>query len=165
MVGWVDDSMVFRLLKAAIAAFDGPEGKLGRCLINQTWRLDLEGFDGNIRLPLAPVNSILGISYTAAGVSAMLGTASYTVTGLESADCCVISPVLKWPFATAVSIAFVAGFGESPCEVPEDIRSAILSTVGAGYGWRESQILTTGSLADNPEVSGTVDRWRIRGFG
>lgn len=165
VIGSSDDALLQRLVNSAITQFDGPEGKIGRCLISQSWRLDLNGFVGNIRLPLPPVISVSGITYVASGTPVTLDPSEYSVAGLGSADHCVIAPVSRWPSASSVSIEFVAGFGDDADDVPEDIRNAILSVVASSYAWRESQILTTGSLVDNPEVADVVDRWRVRGFG
>lgn len=166
VIGNADDALLSRLISAATAAFDGPEGKIGRCLVSQSWRLDLPAYPvGNIRLPMPPVSAVSAISYTdRAGVTGALDPSAYSVAGLGSTDHCIIAPVTRWPTASAVSVTFVAGFGTAD-KVPEDIRDAILAVVGSRYAWREAQVLAQGSIDDNPEVADVVERWRIRGFG
>src|ERR1043165_9106345 len=59
-----DDDMIEAFITAARQHIDGKDGWLGRCLITQTWELVLDTFpDGEIRLPLSPVQEVVSIKY------------------------------------------------------------------------------------------------------
>lgn len=168
VIGTADDDLLARLIGAAVASFDGPDGKLARCLISQRWRLSMERFGaGAIRLPLPPVISVETIGYVdTAGDDVDLDPAAYTVAGLGSTDHAIITPANYWPSgASAVSVEFTAGFGAAPEDVPSDICDALIATVGSRFAWREASILATGSLAANPEIEDAISRWVVRGFG
>lgn len=165
VIGSSDDMLLYRLIASAVSALDGPDGKLGRCLISQTWQLSLPGLVGNIRLPIPPVSAVSQIFYTpSAGSTVTLDPDDYVVVGIGSTDSCIVSPKTRWPVAKAGTIEFVAGFGDDAESVPEDIRSAILAAVGSGYAWRESSI-SGNVLSTNPEIADVIHRWRVRGFG
>lgn len=165
VIGDVDNALLARLVSAAVSALDGPDGKLGRCLISQKWRLDLAGFPaGHFRMPMPPIISIDSVSFIdSAGDEHAF--ADFEVTGIGSTGDCVLAPRTLWPYARVASIEFTCGFGPAAANVPEDIRNAVLAIVGAHYAWRESEVLAQGSLRANPEVEDVIERWRVRGFG
>ncbi|MFI0847878.1 hypothetical protein [Mesorhizobium sp. IMUNJ 23232] len=167
VIGSADDDLLQRLITAAVASFDGADGKLARPLIEQRWRLSMDRFPvGVIRLPLPPVISVETISYVdTSSEDQEIDPSEYSVSGLGSTDHAIISPVSRWPTGTAVAIEFTAGFGDDPEDVPQDVRDALIATVGSRFAWREASILAQGSLSENPEVADAVDRWRVRGFG
>lgn len=166
VIGNSDDDLIARLIAAATSALDGPDGKLGRCLISQKWRLDLPGgFDDRyIRLPLPPVSSVDAVSFIdSAGDEHAFS--DFEVMGIGATGGAVLAPRTLWPYARTASVEFTAGFGAAAASVPEDIRNALLAIVGAHYAWRESEVLAQGSLRANPAVEDVIERWRARGFG
>lgn len=166
VIGTADDDLLTRLISSAVASFDGPEGRLGRCLITQEWRLDIPGsFPPGIVLPLPPVISVDAITYLdSAGATQTLAPGEYFSAGLGSTYAATVFPMVRWPSARSVAVTFTCGFGDAD-DVPEDIRNAIVAAVGAAYAWRESEVMASGSLSANPQFLETVDRWRMRGFG
>lgn len=165
-IGDSDDALISRLIAAAVDALDGPDGKLGRCMVAQKWRLDLPGGfeDRYIRLPLPPVISVDAVSFIdSAGDEHAF--ADYEIMGLGATAGCVLAPRTLWPFARVASIEFTCGFGAAAAAVPEDLRNAILSAVATSYALRETVSLLSMSMQSNPEVASVIERWRVRGFG
>lgn len=164
-IGDSDDTLLARLISAAVDALDGADGRLGRCLILQKWRLDLAGFpSGYLRLPLPPVISVESVSFIdSAGDEQPF--ADFEVMGIGSTGDCILAPRTLWPYARVATVEFTAGFGAAAGDVPEDIRNAILSAVATSYALRESVSLLSISMQSNPEVADVIQRWRTRGVG
>ncbi|MFI0843969.1 hypothetical protein [Mesorhizobium sp. IMUNJ 23232] len=164
IIGDADDDFLSSLIRSVTGAFDGPDGRLGRCLINQTWRLNLTGFPaGPVRLPMPPTVLVYTVAYVdSAGDD---HTADFKFVGAESPDGGYVSPLTSWPSgATDVAIEFLAGFGDAD-DVPADIKDAIIAVIGSRFAWRESQVMSQSSLSAMPEVDDTIRRWATVGFG
>lgn len=158
-----DDALISSLIDAAVAGLDGERGELGRCLLAQTWRLDRDLFPrGAIELPLPPTIAVDVVSYVdTTGAIATMAPADFAVTGAGSFGFARITPTAgRWPAGSSVSVTFRAGFGEAAEDVPADLRAAILSRVALSYGLRESAVITTAALVDNPDTAATLARWR-----
>lgn len=129
----LSDDIADALITAARQTIDGAEGWLGRALVTQTWRGNFDHFpncsiDGRIEIPLPPLQSIVGVSYIDSdGASIELAQDLYQ---LVEGPRPYIVPAYgeSWPatrdVADAVSITFVAGYGDAD-DVPEPIKSAI----------------------------------------
>ncbi|MFG1454569.1 head-tail connector protein [Xanthobacter sp. V2C-8] len=141
-----DDLYISELIDTATARLDGWSGILGRALVTQTWRHDFPGWpeDGKLRLPLAPVLSVEGITYIAPdGAVQTLDASAYTAPRADG-----LGPYVRlrqghsWPATArdedAVSVTFTAGYGATVAAVPADIRHAILLLVGHWYNAREA---------------------------
>lgn len=163
-----DDDLVEALIDAAIARLDGYAGILGRALVTQTWALRLPGFypdDGRwlaagdwwrhvwrsstrwqaIHLPLPPLQSVASIAYVDPdGADQTLDPAAYVV--LDGALAQVRpAPLTSWPptqcdNARAVTITFVAGYGDAAADVPRPISAAMKLLVGHWYRNREAVV-------------------------
>jgi uncharacterized phiE125 gp8 family phage protein len=165
------DALVASMIAGATAALDGEAGELGRAILEQTWRLDLDGFpacSGAIELPLPPLISVDEITYLdPAGAEQTLAPTAYRVTGAGSWGFARITPALdeRWPatarLAGAVSITFTAGFGAAAEDVPEDLRIAIMARVAGAFAVRESVILAQAALRENPATADTIGRWTV----
>lgn len=158
-----DDALISSLIDAAVVGLDGERGELGRCLLAQTWRLDRDCFPrGAIELPLPPTIAVDAVSYVdATGATVTMAPAEYVVTGAGSFGFARITPTSgRWPVGSSVSVTFRAGFGETAADVPADLRAAILARVALAYGLRESAVITTATVSDNPDVAATIARWR-----
>ncbi|MBS7741483.1 MULTISPECIES: phage head-tail connector protein [Hyphomicrobiales] len=125
------------LAKAATASLDGIGGLLGRALLPQRWRLDLDCFPCEIILPLPPIKAVESVSYVppSGGINATLPTSEYQVIGSDKAR---IIPAFghQWPatrcYPASVSVTFECGYADAAA-VPEPIREAILLMVGQLY--------------------------------
>jgi uncharacterized phiE125 gp8 family phage protein len=197
----VSDSLASSLITAARQQLDGWGGWLGRALITQTWKITLPGFyqgtkrhywfenpaliavnDCPITLPIPPLQSISSISYVdTAGVTQTLSSSAYrTLTDTFA----TIFPVYgtNWPATRcqqdAVTITFVAGYGDAGSAVPEPIRSAIALQVAhlrwisaqnpflsadrvEGLGEQKYSVGGTATAALNAAVTALIANYRI----
>ena len=59
-----EDDLIERAISSATGFVDGPDGFLGRALIDQTWELTLDEFPVNeIRIPLPPLIEVVSVVY------------------------------------------------------------------------------------------------------
>lgn len=159
------DPLLLLLIKAARQHLDnGEAGWLGRALINQTWQLTIDGFPNRnscwwwqnynvsgcrpasavgyeIKIPFPPLQSVTSIKYyDTAGVQQTMSASDYTVDTVSEPGWVV--PTSSWPSTldaiNAVTIEFVAGYGNNAEDVPADIRVAMLLTVGHLFANREA---------------------------
>jgi len=128
----IHDRKIETLIQAATAFVSGPDGVLGKALINQTWKLSVIDHDryGHVYLPLTPVVSVTGISvYNSTETLQVLDVATFDLFGDE--DRAYIRPKagVSWPGLydrpDAIMVTYVAGFGASPESIPENIKQAI----------------------------------------
>ena len=151
-----EDNRIADFIRTAVARLDGRAGILGRCLIAQPWRLELDRFQAEISIPLPPCISVDRIAYeNAAGVEVEIAATSYRVTGLGTLDGARIRPVRSyaWPATDLPGSVFVestAGFGDDAIAVPEPLRTAIAMHVGHLYEHRESVVLGSGFITETP---------------
>ncbi|WP_454914989.1 head-tail connector protein [Xanthobacter sediminis] len=155
-----DDLYVTALIDAATAHLDGWSGILGRALVTQTWRQSLAAFpaDGVIRLPLAPVSTVVQITCRdAEGAEQMLDPSAYSGPLADGLGPYVrLAPGPRPATARrddAVSVDFIAGYG-GPADVPPAIRHAILLLVGHWYAVREP--VNIGNITSNLDFSVTA---------
>lgn len=132
----VSDAVLDAYLMAARQTIDGADGWLGRALITQTWRGNLDcfptGCGGRIYIPLPPLQTLI-VSH--------LDSAGNPVTLVEGVDYKLVQaqrpyivPLTAWPTITGidgVTIEFTVGYGDNGDDVPEPIRTAI--ALGAGH--------------------------------
>lgn len=143
------------LIEALIAAAREYVERLCRpqlALITQTWTLVLDETPGDtITLrpyPLQSVSSIKTISD--AGVEATYSSSGYQVDTSSEPGRVRLKSGYSWPSTTlqalnGFQVTFLAGFGDDPSEVPQQIRQAVLLLIGHWYENREVQI-TTGAV-------------------
>lgn len=172
VVGGDDDSLLSSMIGEATAAYDGPEGTLGRCLISQVWKYTLDRFlIGEIRLPLAPHIAVSSVAYVdPAGATVTLDPAAYRVSGLGSMPGARLAPAIgtSWPVTArvpdAVEVTFTAGFGTTAADVPPDVKRLILGTVGTLYLQRETTVISQMRPVAMPDYDAIVDRYRAPWF-
>lgn len=163
----VDGNDEDEFLKIARAAatdhLDGWSGVLGRCLLSQTWRLDLGGFpdDARLRLPLLPVSAVSSITYRdVADAQQTLATSVYAGPFVDALGAYVkLKSGQVWPGTydrdDAVAVTFVAGYGASAEAVPGPLRRAALLIVGDIYANRETVVI--GASVSEIPMSAAVD--------
>lgn len=138
------DALILSLVEAATARLDGWSGILGRCLVTQTWALDLCGWpaDRTLRLPFPscgkPVVTYHDTAHAeqtldAAGVSGPVEFSAGTAA-LIYGD--VALPALS-DRPAPVTLTFTAGYGAA-ASVPAPIKAAILLMVGDMFRHRET---------------------------
>jgi uncharacterized phiE125 gp8 family phage protein len=139
-----EDTLVEALVDAAVQYLDGWSGILGRCLISQQWQVSLGSWPFcPLRLPFPGISSVsVGYLDTDGADQSVDGSlfqtyddARGTVLAFRSA---FTSPSLQDERTDAVTIAFTAGYGDGPEDIPAPIRAAILLLVGHWYQNREA---------------------------
>ena len=156
-VTWTDDDDYIAELIAG--ARDAAETECGRAFITRTYTLTLADFPRlysqdcghDILLPVGPVGSVTGITYTdSAGATQTLATTDYSV-GAKTAR---ISPVVSWPTTyypyspENVTVTYTAGFGPTYASVPAAARAAVLLILADRYENRGDNM--SNFLADRP---------------
>lgn len=158
--------MVERLIAAATAHIDGPQGWLGRALGLQTLETFLPAFGvTSICLPYPPAVDIVSIDYVDSGGETV---------AMEEADYELRGPMLRpawpksWPSAQwrgsdgeTVRIRYRAGYAVDPdadpimSNVPEPIKAAILLMIGDL--WHARATVATGAAMAMVPMSATVE--------
>jgi uncharacterized phiE125 gp8 family phage protein len=138
-----EDTLIEGLIAAATAHLDGSTGILGRCLVTQTWRQDLDQWpcDGTIRLPLLPAQSAT-VQYVAAdGTPTALPTNDFQLVADARGASVRRVDGATWPNLAcrpdAVRVTFIAGYGAAAA-VPMAIKQAMLLLVGHWFENREA---------------------------
>jgi uncharacterized phiE125 gp8 family phage protein len=135
-----DIGYIEALTEAAVAMVDGPNGSLGRCLLQQVWKQTIDhGFPAIIELTLPPLQSVDSIKYyDDDGALQTLSSSLYRVTGLDS-WLAEIAPAYgeTWPTVrnqlATIEITFTAGYGDELADVPSAIVHAIRQLVAHWY--------------------------------
>lgn len=141
-----EDTLIQALIVSATEYVDGPNGFLGRALIDQTWDLVLDKFPTNeVKIPMPPLIEVVQVAYDDPdGNPQIFDPGSYTVD--DASEPGWILPDGNWPNTfngiNSVRVRFRAGYvdtSESPPlgEVPGDIKAALLLTIGSLYANRE----------------------------
>ena len=135
-----EDSLIQRLI---VVARRRAEVSTGRALVTQTWTLALDGFPGGvIDVPRPPLSSVASITYIdPEGATQILAADRYRVDAQREPGRLTPAWDESWPatrpVSNAVEVEFVAGYGTTSDEVPEDLRQALLLIVGRYYAHRE----------------------------
>lgn len=168
----VDDNLITALIKSATGIF---EKITGRDLINKTYKTYLDAFpcvdglnyytgvsslalqyhDNGIVLRKSKLQSITSIQYYLDGVLTTWSSSNYYITDLP--DYSAIYLVADKEFPTdvdirkqAVVINFVAGYGSSDANVPEDVKQALLQFISYLYENR-------GDCANSKDMQAAMD--------
>lgn len=118
-----EDELLQRAIDTAVSWLDGYRGVLGRCILNQSWRLTALHGVGMVRFPFPDVSSV-SVQYG----DDEGGDAPYAVRGADRID-------LRGTGGRPVMVTVVAGFG-SLANVPPAIKSAALLLVDHLYNDR-----------------------------
>lgn len=120
------------------------EAALGLALINQGWTLFADRWPKTqrINLPLRPVQSIVSVHHWRTdGTSVAVPLTNFYLDGnglpARLAWQGVSPPLDPERNVNGIEIAFVAGFGLAPIDVPQPIRHALLLLVAHWYENRE----------------------------
>lgn len=140
-----DNDLITLLIQVAREAV---ENRTGRSLIEQTRTLKLDYFpcSSKIILPHGPVTSITSITYYDSTETPVILSSGDYWTDFTSGI-----PYVKiknsWPstfdMPNAVTIVYVAGYGDSSTSVPAQLRQAMFLILGHLYQNRESVIVST----------------------
>lgn len=135
-----DDALIARLIAAARRA---AELYSGRAFIAQTWQLALDAWPTNatraLVLPKPPLIEVTQVqTFDRDGAATTLDPGVYVVdAGGEGPARIVLreTTVLPSPLreANGIAVTFDAGYGENASDVPDGIKTAILSLVAHLY--------------------------------
>ena len=151
-----DDTLIEAYIKAAVSHLDGWTGILGRCLVEQTWSMDFDGFCSELKLPLGPVIEIVSITWrNDEGQLATVDPDEYLLRGGDNAR---FRNAYTFPTglyeSDPVTVTWKAGYVTTPAvladpdavppveaapaksTVPDAIKVAILLMVGHWYEHR-----------------------------
>jgi uncharacterized phiE125 gp8 family phage protein len=139
------------------AATNYVEESTGLRLVTQTWAQSVDWlpvrWNGYLRMPIAPVQSITEISYlNASGVPTIMSPAVYVLRG----ERVMLAPEATWPALwhglDVATITFVVGYGPDHNYVPESIRQAISMLVTYWFAQREAAAIgpDAGPVSDIP---------------
>lgn len=168
----IEDTRISDLIETATQRLDGRDGKLGRCLITQQWRMTLPCFPRVIAVPLPPCQAIVSITYLDAdGAEQTLDPSAYRVAGLNGSDPATIRPAYgtSWPDhrhdVESVTVTFTAGYGDAPANVPSPLRSAILMHLAHLFEHREAVTMGAGYITETPlGYDDLIRDYRLWGF-
>lgn len=140
-----DAALMEGLVVSAIEHFDGYSGTLGRCLINQSWRIGLGAWpaDGVIRLPFPDVSAAT-VKYSDADDAEQTVNAGLVELGADELGSFVrlrdafTAPTLYDDRLDAVRVTFTAGYGAAAADVPKPIHVAIKLLAAHWYEHREA---------------------------
>lgn len=138
-----DDSLIENLLIPS--ARQSVETYLRRSLLEQTWELSLDCFDGDIKLPNPPLQSVTSIKYIDVyGVEQTLAASEYTVHTQNEPGLITLAYDKSWPsiraVKNAVKVRYVTGYADAD-SVPAPIKSAMLLLIGHLYENREQEVI------------------------
>jgi len=145
-----EDGLIARLIAAAAGDIEGRGGMTGRALISQDWEARFDCWPeagAAFALPFPPLQSVASVKYfDEQSVEQTLDTAVYEVDTAAVPGEIRLLPDQAWPpiarRKAAVRVAYTAGYGDGPSDVPEMVRQALLLLVGEFYQNRD--------LADDP---------------
>lgn len=132
------DALIRTLLKAATAKF---EQETDRKIIEQTWNLYLsdwpcsenfpDDYTSEIQIPFPPLIDIVHLKYTDKnGNTSTFNASNYDIDKAREPGRLVLGYNVTWPSTSLrpsnpIEIQFKCGYGESPDDVPEDIKVCI----------------------------------------
>lgn len=133
----------------------------GRAFIHQDWRVSLDLFDGPIRLPRAPLSSVLSVKYwDANNVQQTLPPSEYQVDDVSEPGRILPAVGKSWPatFArvNAVTVDYRVGYGATHEAVPGDVKSYILGMLVLRF-----DPPATGAEAAEKNLSGLLDSSKV----
>lgn len=139
-----EDVYIDGLIASVTAFLDGWRGRTGRCLLHQTWRQDFRRFpaDGCLRLPMAPVTSIIQIEFSdGADVDQVFDAANYVLAEDALGYFVSLKSGSVWPATDdridAVRVTFTAGYAAQDDPDLQGLRHAAMLIIGEWYENRE----------------------------
>ena len=125
-----------------LAARQRVESHTGRALITQTLDWSLDRFPTWFRVPKPPLQSVTSITYYDSDDAQQTLASSVYQVDIESQPARIVEAVDQfWPTIStrinAVTVRFVAGYGDGVHDIPFPIKAAMLLLVGEMWLRRE----------------------------
>ncbi len=159
--GTQEDDLVATLITAARLMV---EAMSGRMLIDQTWRIVLDGWptSDTLRLPVGPVRQVLAARvFDAAGLpQAVAANALMLEIGSDPPKVRLIAAVSQPGRAYAgIEIDVLAGFGATAAQVPAPLLQAIRMLVARWFEQR-GDVVARDAEALPPAIAALLQPWR-----
>lgn len=140
-----EDSYIETLISAAR---DYCETFTNRAVITQTWALTLPGFPSWFCLQKAPLQSVSSIKYVDQdGATQTVSTDVYDVDTTVEPGRVVLKTGQSWPSTgesiAAVTVTYVAGYGDARTDVPPSFRLAVKILSAHWFELREPVVVGT----------------------
>jgi len=139
-----EDALILAFIKTATKAI---ENYTGRALITQTWEQYHDTLPYNDRwvtFQVGPVQSITSFKYKLGSSLLTFDSSLYDLDEAGTFNRLFLKEDYAWPEldieANAVTIRFVAGYGDAATDVPDDIIQAARLMVGFLYENRDDRI-------------------------
>lgn len=134
-------------IDAAVSYLDGPDGLLGRFMVDQVWRLRFPRWQMSLSLPFPDVSAATVTYLDAAGTSQELNADLYEIVESDLGAMIVLRPGFDAPSLSAqdslpITVTFTAGYG-SPDDVPDALKQAIRLLVAHWFENREAVVVGT----------------------
>jgi len=163
-----DDTEIAAMITAARQK---AENYCNNTFITTVWDMDLDEFPSGscLLIPRPPLQSITSITYYDTDDSQQTwSSANYQVDAKRRPGRVMPVSTATWPSTfdrlNAVTIKYVAGYGDSDTDVPPAIASAIKLMVDDMYNNREGQIIG-GNVTENKTVKALLDRYKVPQVG
>lgn len=156
-----EDGLIEGYVDTATAALDGWSGLLGRALMPQVWRQDFEGWHREMRLPLAPVQSVDAVRYTDAGGAPQTFAEFDLVVDGIGPKLCLREAGPQIEAGSVIEVEFTAGYADAT-SVPAPIRTAIMAHVATL--WHHRETVSDGRVAPNGNYEAMVRPYRRIGL-
>lgn len=127
------DTSLDSLLTLWIEAItEAAEHEVGRCFVNQGWRVTLDRFYDAIRLDRAPLVSVESVKFIDEdGIEQTLDPADYIVDSASEPGFIVPAALKAWPCTAervnAVTVDYTVGYGADEATVPKAAKLFILA--------------------------------------
>lgn len=136
-----ENDLIDSFITSAVDHVDGYSGILGRCLINQPWSVSACDIYDICLLPFPDVSSAVITYFDSDDVEQTFAAANYSIIETVQGSRIFIKSESSIPamFARpdAVTVTFVAGYGEEADDVPAPIRQALKMMVAFHYENRD----------------------------
>lgn len=133
-----EDTYISAIINAAVSYLDGYSGRLGRAILEQTWRVDFGAFSDEMRLPVGNLMAVSSVTYyDKNNAQQSLASSVYQSSVDGSGAFLSLKPGQVWPAAyarnDAVRVTWTAGYGATAANVPVAIKHAALLLIGNWY--------------------------------
>ncbi len=162
--GTDEDLLISSLITAARVHI---EQTLMQAMITQSWRLVRDDWpaDGPVEIALGPVQQVSEIRVLDAdGSSQIIPASDYLVDTASAPVRIVRAAAAVWPAPTrainGIEIDFSAGYGDSPSDVPQPLRQAILLLVAHWFERREPVAVGANVVRVPETVGGLIAPYR-----
>jgi uncharacterized phiE125 gp8 family phage protein len=163
-----DDTLIAGLITAAREHLEST-ARPQLAMLTQTWRYVADAWPVGDTLELRPypLQSVSSIKYTSdAGVEATLASSNYVVDSYSEPGRVRLKSTAGWPSTTLAAlnglvVEFVAGYGNTPADLPQRLRQSVLLLVAHWYENREPVVVSGAMPKELPlSIQSLMRHWR-----